>query len=177
MSKKKIIIRKHASMFIQTIKPWIRVFFFFSKERWMTEKGFLRKQREEWVQEGMSWFWTLITATVDAFAGFFWQNKSYRNEEKEEFKSFVRLEKCIKSKAWSTIQHFKFLIIYRHCWGGPGAALPKFHWPQEGWDKLDHQKQFHVKHRKNYIVQVHSLCRISLGKCVENRLHCEIYSY
>jgi hypothetical protein len=24
---------------------------------------------------------------------------------------------------------------------------------------------------------VHSLCRISLGKCVENILHCEIYSY
>jgi hypothetical protein len=23
---------------------------------------------------------------------------------------------------------------------------------------------------------VHSLCRISLGKCVENILHCEIYS-
>jgi hypothetical protein len=65
--------------------------------------------------------------------------------------------------------------IYRHCWGGPGASLPKFHWPQEGWDKLDHQKQFHVKHRKNYTVQVHSLCRISLGKCVENILHCEIY--
>jgi len=61
--------------------------------------------------------------------------------------------------------------------GGPGASLPKFHWPQEGWDKLDHQKQFHVKHRKNYTVQVHSLCRISLGKCVENILHCEIYSY
>jgi hypothetical protein len=24
---------------------------------------------------------------------------------------------------------------------------------------------------------VHSLCRISFGKCVENILHCEIYSY
>jgi hypothetical protein len=126
MSKKKIIIRKHASMFIQTIKPWIRVFFFFSKERWMTEKGFLRKQREEWVQEGMSWFWTLITATVDAFAGFFWQNESYRNEKKEEFKSFVRLEKCIKKQSLihsSTFQIFNNLqALLGWPWGRPSKV-------------------------------------------------------
>lgn len=165
-------------MFIQTIKTMDTSFFLLFFKRKMNDwKGFFEK-----TERGMGPRRNVLILNTNyryswCFCWVLLTKRKLQKGEKDEFKSFVRLEKCIKSKAWSTIQHFKFLIIYRHCWGGPGASLPKFHWPQEGWDKLDHQKQFHVKHRKNNIVQVHSLCRISLGKCVENILHCEIYSY